>query len=115
MVTLKVDEAYAFDYLSILEVKKNLKPSIEKLNSFLDCKKFLSEQIPNFNEVYTSVEYNNLYTINKKTFYLVDLARKNSPEVSAKDVDDANMERFYRKQDLQKAFFTTELVEEKII
>ena len=115
MITLQVDEAYAFDYLSILEVKKNLYPSLEKLNSFLNCKNFLADQLNNFNEIYQSNVYQDLYHINKKTFNLVDLVRKNSSEVTAKQVDDANMERFYKKQALQKVFFNHPLVEEKII
>jgi hypothetical protein len=115
MIILQVDEAYAFDYLSILEVKKNLYPSLEKLNSFLNCKNFLADQLNNFNEIYQSKEYQNLYDINKKTFGLVDLVRKNSLEVTAKQVDEANMERFYKKQTLQKVFFNRGLIEEKIV
>jgi hypothetical protein len=115
MIILQVDEAYAFDYLSILEVKKNLHPSLEKLNSFLNCKMFLTDQLNNFNEIYQSKEYQNLYDINKKTFDLVDLVRRNSLEVTAKQVDEANMERFYKKQILQKVFFNRGLIEEKIV
>jgi hypothetical protein len=114
MITLQVDEAYAFDYLSILEVKNNLYPSEAKTRNFLDCKDFLLKQLRNFEIVYASKEYKNLYDINKKTFELVGLVRKNSLDVTAKQVDDANMERFYRKKDLQEAFFTNTLVEEKI-
>jgi hypothetical protein len=114
MITLKVDEAYAFDYLSILEVKKNLFPSKSKIDSFEECKDFLKKQLLNFDNIYNSQEYKNLYSINKETFELVDLVRNNNQKVSAKQVDDANMERFYKKESLQKTFFSSNLVEEKI-
>lgn len=114
MINLLVDEAYAFDYLSILEVKKDLTNDNQKEEAFTLCKTFLSDQLENFDTVYSSKEYKNLYDINKKTFDLVDLARNNG-EVTAKQVDDANMERFYRKRDLQAKFFSTALVESKIV
>jgi uncharacterized protein YcbK (DUF882 family) len=104
MITLQVDEAYAFDYLSILEVKKNLATDNIKQKAFENCKNFLRNQLNNFDEIYSSIEYSELYKINKKTFDLVDLARNNG-NVTAKEVDDANMDRFYRKSDLQSKFF----------
>lgn len=114
MITLKVDEAYAFDYLSILEVKKNLIPDNSKINAFEDCLSHIKNQLSNFDQIIKSTEYKNLYKSNEHTFYLVDKARKNQP-VTAKEVDDANMERFYCKQALQKAFFSSNLVETKIV
>ena len=116
MINLIVDEGYAFDYLSILEVKKNLYPSESKIKSYRDCADFLRSQLPHslFEDIISSQEYNNLYKANETTFNLVDIARNNGP-VTAKQVDDANMERFYKKEKLQKTFFSTGLVEEKII
>lgn len=114
MINLLVDEAYAFDYLSILEVKKDLATDDQKERAFETCKTFLSSQLENFNSIYSSKEYKDLYDINKKTFDLVDLARNNG-NVTAKQVDDANMERFYRKRDLQSKFFSNPLVESKIV
>lgn len=114
MINLLVDEAYAFDYLSILEVKKDLAADAQKEEAFEICKVFLSKQLDNFESIYSSKEYKDLYNINKKTFDLVDLARNNG-EVTAKQVDDANMERFYRKCDLQSKFFSNSLIESKIV
>lgn len=115
MINLKVDEGYAFDYLSILEVKKNLHPSETKTKSYRDCADFLKSQLQYglFDEIIVSKEYDNLYKSNKKTFDLVDMARNSGP-VTAKEVDDANMERFFCKQKLQKKYFGNNLVEEKI-
>lgn len=115
MINLQVDEAYAFDYLAILEVKKNLHPSENKQKAFTDCKNYLSSQVLNFEKIFNSNEYKNLYIINKQTFELIDLVRNNSKNITAKQVDDINMERFYKKQELQKAFFSSQLIEEKII
>lgn len=115
MILLQVDEAYAFDYLSILELKKDLYPSNKKNDAFELCRNFLSKQLKNFEQIYASNEYKNLYMINKKTFELVDLVRNNDSSITAKQVDDANMERFYKKEILQKRFFASQLTEEKII
>lgn len=116
MINLNVDEGYAFDYLSILEVKKNLFPSESKIQTYRQCADFLRQQINDrlFDEIILSKEYHNLYKANKKTFDLVDLARNNG-QVTAKEVDDSNMERFFCKQKLQNKFFNGKLTEEKIV
>lgn len=114
MINLEVDEAYAFDYLSILQVKNDLFPSEGKLAAYHKCESFISRQLENFDTIIKSKEYKNLYNINKTTFDLVDQVRDNIP-ITAKSVDDANMERYYCKQALQKEFFLEELVEKKII
>jgi hypothetical protein len=114
MINLQVDEAYAFDYLSIMEVKKNLAPSEERVNGYDQCLDFMRKQLPTVNEILHSEEYKNLYQSNVHTFNLVDKAR-NSGDVTAKEVDDANMERFYCKRALQGKFFSNSLVESKIV
>jgi GNAT superfamily N-acetyltransferase len=45
MINLQVDEGYAFDYLSILEVKRNLYPSESKLITYRECADFLRDQM----------------------------------------------------------------------
>jgi hypothetical protein len=114
MINLEVDEAYAFDYLSILQVKNDLFPSKYKMEAYERCSAFLNKQLENFNLIINSEEYKNLYKINKVTFDLVDKVRNNEP-ITAKSVDDANMERYYCKLALQKKYFSNELVEQKII
>ena len=116
MINLQVDEGYAFDYLSILEVKRNLCPSESKLLTYRECADFLRNQLGYklFDEILLSKEYAELYKANEKTFYLVDAARNNC-NVTAKQVDDANMERFFCKQKLQNKFFEGILREEKIV
>ena len=114
MINLEVDEAYAFDYLSILQVKNHLFPSKYKMEAYEKCCSFLNKQLENYDFIISSEEYKNLYEINKVTFDLVDQVRNNIP-ITAKSVDDANMERYYCKLALQKKHFLNQLVEEKII
>jgi hypothetical protein len=114
MINLQVDEAYAFDYLSIMEVKKNLAPSPLRAEGYEKCLNFLRSQVSDIDGILSSQEYKKLYESNVYTFGLVDKARNNQ-HVSAKEVDDANMERFHCKQALQKSFFSTSLIETKIL
>jgi hypothetical protein len=113
MITLKVDEAYAFDYLSILEVKKTFYPQKDwpEIN---ECIKHIISQIGQdlFDEIYKSKEYHEMVLINSETFKLVDLAKDN--KCSAKDVDIYNYKRFKAKLALQNKFFKTIVQETKI-
>ena len=52
-----------------------------------------------------------MLAVNKKTFDAVELARYGS--ITAKEVDNANMERHHAKVVLQKRFFLTNLTEQK--
>lgn len=114
MIDLLVDEGYAFDYLSILEVKNRLHPSETKQQTYLECFNYLKNQLNNFDIIYNSIEYKNLLQSNTYTFDLIDKLR-NGDIITAKDIDDANMERFYRKQALQNKFFSNIMKEEKIL
>ena len=111
MITLKVDEAYAFDYLSILEVKK------EKTNDsseWLDCMHHLASQFDFdfFQKMMFSEEYQDMIKANKLTFEAVDKAKTN--EVTAKDVDYCNFQRHLAKENFQRKFFGSNLSEKKI-
>lgn len=109
MINLKVDEAYAFDYLSILYIKKD--KSQKCYQTWKDCYDYLSNQLINFIEIVNSNEYLNLLEANKITFEAVEKARYDN--ISAKAVDDANMLRHKRKIELQKKFFDKNLEEFK--
>ena len=103
MVKLKVDEGYAFDYLAILEVKSNNNPDQSDL--WRCCLDYMSSQFPKnlWDSMIGSKEYSYLVEINQKTFNAVDKARYG--EITAKEVDDCNMERFRAKQSFRKKFF----------
>jgi hypothetical protein len=113
MLNIQVDEGYAFDYLSILEVKnKKLKTEVSFLN-YQNCLFFLKNQLSEnlFNSIISSEEYNNLIDANTKTFDAVDKARYG--QISAKEVDDLNMLRYTYKVKLQNKFFPFSKITEK--
>ena len=105
MLTLLVDEAYAFDYLAILRVK--LSPLA------VDTANHIKDQIgvDLFDRIVDSPEFHSMYQANLDVFEAVEHARYG--KISAKELDNANMERHYAKQALQKAFFNNELTEKK--
>lgn len=111
MINLNVDEAYAFDYLSILEIKKE-KSSDDK--QWLDCWLFLQNQFESekWLSIINSEEYKNMIKANLLTFDAVDKAKNN--EVTAQHVDYCNYQRHAAKQNFQKKFFTSDLSELKI-
>ncbi len=111
MINLHVDEGYAFDFLSILYIKKN--KSNQSMKNWRDCSDYLKSQLPNdvFNSIIDSQEYMDMVKINQKTFDAVEKARYG--EISAKEVDNANMERYHAKIKLQNKFFNNKVIEEK--
>jgi len=111
MIYLCVDEAYAFDYLSILNVKKNLSQRCRE--SWTECYNSLEKQFPNdkWQEIINSEEYLELENANKNTFYAIEGMRRG--EISAKEVDDSNTKRYEKKIHLQKKFFNKDLREYK--
>jgi len=112
MINLLVDEAYAFDYLSILEVKKQ-KSSISN-DAWAKCYAYLQNQFDNEKWLHMthSKEYENMIKANELTFDAVDKAKNN--EVTAQHVDYCNYQRHTAKQNFQKKFFTSDLSELKI-
>jgi len=117
MITILVDEAYAFDYLSILQVKQNKYPSKKNKQNLENCIEYIATQIncDDMNIIINSNEYKNLVEINTKTFDLIDDLREGQ-DISAKTIDDTNMERYYKKKAFQEKFFLNSLLtEEKIV
>jgi len=112
MISLKVDEAYAFDYLSILEVKKQ-KSSLA-IEAWSKCYVYLQTQFDSerWFLMINSEEYKNMIKANQLTFDAVDKAKNN--EVTAQHVDYCNYQRHTAKQNFQKKFFTSDLSELKI-
>lgn len=110
-IPLTVDAAYAFDYLAILGVKEM--KGLDTVDQTQQCLDDLAALIAplKLKEILCSDEFQRLVAANLKTFNLVDLARENQCE--AKDVDDANTERFLAKKALQVKFFGTDIVETK--
>lgn len=112
MIKITVDEAYAFDYYSILHLKYDngyLPPEILQIakNDLTDS---LGEDL--VTKILDSNEYNDVYEANKLTFDAVDKAKDDS--VPASYVDKCNYKRMLAKKGLQSKFFNTNLSEIKI-
>jgi hypothetical protein len=112
MINILVDEAYAFDYLSILDIKKNKTPS--GYNAWLTCYTCLEKQFDSnkWLSMIHSQEYSDMITANLFTFEAVEKAKDN--KVSAKYVDECNYQRYIAKQNFQRKFFNSDLSEKKI-
>jgi hypothetical protein len=111
MINLEVDEAYAFDYLSVLALKIQ---SRETQKTYQDCYSFLQNQFPSemWDKLICSKEYSAICDANRLTFDAVDKAKKGL--VSAKEVDFCNYQRYLAKQVFQQTFFSSGLCEKKI-
>lgn len=103
MISLLVDEAYAFDYLSILYIKKER--NIYNYNEWKNCEQFLKSQYDDntWNTIINSEEFKNLIRVNNELFDSVEQAKNNN--ISAKALNDKNIERFSYKQIFQKNLF----------
>ena len=113
MISILVDEAYAFDYLAILEIKYDYSKNELILDKVNECKNYLSEQLGSelFNKIINSLEYMNVIDANRKTFEWVDKAKTDSCKAS--DVDHSNYERCKARNALQEKFFSTKISEVK--
>lgn len=111
MISLIVDEAYAFDYLSILSLKIVDERSEA---SYVECLNHLRNQFTPqmWATLFHSKEYQRIKDANLQTFMVVDKAKRG--EVSAKEVDYCNYQRYLAKQVFQKTFFSVPLSETKI-
>jgi hypothetical protein len=111
MINLLVDGGYAFDYLSILQIKAEKGGSKELFNL---CKNNIISQIgiALYLEIEASQEYKDLLNANLNTFNLVDVVKTNPCVGGA--VDKSNYERFLKKKALAKKFFFEECSEVKI-
>lgn len=118
MVTVLIDEAYAFDMLSILQVKLNESIDEEKRISIRKNYEILSNDLINqmgiekFNSVVESNLYFELVAKNKEIFDLVDITKMiiGPPH----DLWQENYNRYLAKQALQKEFFDNEILEKKL-
>ena len=112
MVNLLVDEAFAFDYISILKLKADKgfinEEDIEK--NFDHLRDQIGEEL--FNSILESEQFKDLYKANCVTFDAVDAAKED--KMLASEVDKTNYFRMIAKTNLQKHFFATELQEVKI-
>jgi hypothetical protein len=116
MIKISLDEGYVFDMLAILDVKKTSFTG-DKLNFVIESYNKMSSEIieqiseHKYIEIIESKEYKDLFTANKSVFDLVDKTKIEGG--LAKLVDDANFDRYLKKQALQSQFFMNEMKEVK--
>jgi hypothetical protein len=124
MIKVTIDEASAFDMLSILEIKligewrmehakkKRLNENYELLKSEI------IEQIgeDKYNEILDSEEYRFLLASNNVVFQMIDKVKESKAREAqtAKVVQSMNDDRFRCKGNLQNTFFNNKLIEQKI-
>jgi hypothetical protein len=116
MINIMIDEAAAFDMLSILQLKTHKNDtSFNSYKMFLDdlyCE--LGQEVVSI--ILASVEYADLFKANQEVFSLIDeVVNEPIETIKAKYVHNANMKRFYAKKALQEKFFNTELTEQKTV
>jgi hypothetical protein len=112
MIDICVDEAYAFDYYAIMELKFHKGAIPELLLKNLKYKITKQIGLELFKTIMTSDEYKKLYAANSHTFDAVDKAKTN--QLTAQEVDKTNYERMLAKKTLQNKFFKNKLSEKKI-
>ncbi len=116
MINIQVDEAYAFDFLSILHIKSGKNNfSDQSFDNWKRCYDYLKNQINNdqlWNKIMSSQEYKNIEAANLKTFDAVEKAKSN--QVTAQYVDKCNYERYIAKREFQNKFFLNQITENKI-
>ena len=114
MVIIKVDEGYAFDFLSIIEVKK-----IKKLHKADQQYEFYSKSIKNqldeklFDKIIKSSDYNLLLKSNTIIYDTLEEIRLDNSKIPAKVIDNLNTDRYSAKILLQKKFFNVNIMELK--
>jgi hypothetical protein len=101
-INIRVDVAYAFDYLAILEIKKDM--NILKNDIYIDFISNLEPSIDNntLQSILNSIEYKELKEANLETFNAVEMAKNNT--IKASYVNECNYKRFLKKQSLQNKF-----------
>lgn len=112
MIKLSVDEAYAFDFLSILELKKQKGSDVDHYLDHIKNEIIAQIGTEKFQSIVNSQEYYDLLDSNNQTFEAVDKAK--TDQVSASHVDKCNYQRMISKGILQKKFFSSSLNEKKI-
>jgi len=113
MINLAVSEAYAFDYLAILQIKCEIDPK-KNFGNYAACVTRVIDELGDnelWNRVMNSIQYKKLYEANRKTFEAVEDAKEDG--VLASYVDKCNYERYLAKKALQEKFFPEEKLNEK--
>lgn len=115
MIKITVDEAFAYDLLSITAIKAGVDRTT--MSRVLVLADQIVEQVTFevHETVIASPEYRDLRAANQRVFDLINLYKTRGELVGdAKAIDMANLDRYRAKQALQTRFFGTELTERKL-
>ena len=118
MIKISLDEAYVFDMLSILDLKKdksiNTKDHQKHIENYNRLHQDILDHIGNkkLKQIIRSIHYKSLMQTNIKVFQLVEKAKEDKGIASI--IDSTNYKRFILKNKLQKKFFKNSLKEVKI-
>ncbi len=111
MIDLQVDEAYAFDYLSILQLKHEYHGNKEFINCYQQIVKQVGVEL--MHKIVASQEYGRVIAANRKVFEIIEEMRQTNYTIDARMVDRMNTERYNAKKQLQKTFFGNDVTEFK--
>ncbi len=112
MITISVDEAYAFDFLSILEVKRVYLPNTNSLYE-LYCREIKAQTEETlFSTILASEDYKELVCINRKIYDNLELLRAGK-DVAASIIDNLNSDRYRLKTSIQLTYFNSNVSETK--
>lgn len=121
MIKIEVDEAEAYDRLSILWVKANKSPELAGNYNELDQVMRYLLSSPVHNKILESEEFENMKSINLKLFNRIDEIKQRRFNIfkrilDAEFIDDLNYKRYLAKRRVQEKFFPKQrwLKEQKI-
>lgn len=109
MILLPVDEAYALDYLAILQAKRDNGMDVE--DELKRVETFLEAQLPGLRRVLASGAFLKLYQANRSTFDAIEKAH--AGKITARRVQEINYARFAAKRKLQKRFWPQAVLAER--
>lgn len=113
MISITVDEGYAFDLLSILKIKSDFYPdkNLDIYNSLFDL---IKSQIgtEKFNTIIESNFYLELLIENQNMWDTISQIN-NGVKIDGIKINTMNFTRHEKKRNLQKYFFDSELTENK--
>lgn len=115
MIKIEVDEAYAYDMLSILLVKARLAYTDLNAQNYVNLNSQLFKQILIHKTIVSSEEYQKLYDVNRSIFEYLDEMKKNPSIEDGVWVDKMNYERYLAKKVLQEKFFPEQKITEQKI
>ena len=115
MIKLTIDEAAAYDILSIMAIKAGVDKTL--LWQLVRIADEIVEQVTfeKHEAIVTSPEYLTLRAANQRVFDLIDGIKTRGEQLGdAKAIDDANYARFLAKKALQAKWFDNPLTERKL-